>query len=213
MEMIPVQEVIVQDPVYLPKPPKIKPRKTFVVIDAGHGGQDLGTVAPSKPTLNEKNLNLATAKMLQVFLQQMGFKTLLTRGNDTFVTLDNRAEIANNLAADLFISVHYNSAPSVKAEGIEIFYYESDQDKNRSDTSKRLAENILKKMINNSKAKSRGVKHGNLAVIKKTKMPAVLIEGGFLTNENELKKLRDPSYIKDLAWSIAQGIQEFTQTK
>ncbi|MFS6835649.1 N-acetylmuramoyl-L-alanine amidase family protein, partial [Staphylococcus aureus] len=135
--------------------------------------------------------------------------TEMTRKTDTFVTLDGRAKFANDRKPDLFVSVHFNSAPSAQAHGIEVFYYRSEQDVERSATSKELAEKILQKVLVNTEAKSRGVKHGNLAVIRKTTMPAVLIEGGFLTNEQEFQKLRDSAYIKKLAWGIAQGIQDF----
>jgi N-acetylmuramoyl-L-alanine amidase len=140
----------------------------------------------------------------------MGFQTAMTRKDDTFVTLDNRAKIANELNPALFVSVHFNSAPAVKAEGVEVFYYRSEKDKGRSAASKTLAENILSRIIMNTDANSRGVKHGDLAVIRKTNMPAVLVEGGFLTNESEYQKLKDANYIKRMMWGIAQGIQKFT---
>lgn len=213
-EEIPIQVVDqkISEPVAMASPIPAVPRKPLIAIDAGHGGEDFGTASLTKPTLNEKTLNLATARMLQLFLQQMGYRTLMTRSDDTFISLNGRAELANNQSADLFVSVHYNSAPSPKAEGIEIFYFRSEQNQERSDTSKKLAERILNRVLANSNAKSRGVKHGNLAVIKKTNMPAVLIEGGFMTNDSELKNLRDASYIKGLAWGMAQGIQEYLKS-
>ncbi|MBA2726959.1 MAG: N-acetylmuramoyl-L-alanine amidase [Parachlamydiaceae bacterium] len=184
--------------------------KKLIVIDAGHGGEDFGTQSPFKPVIKEKNLNLVAANFLQGYLQQMGFMTAMTRKDDTFVSLDGRAEFANELKPALFVSVHFNSAPAVKAEGVEVFYYRSEQDKGRSAASKALAENILNRIIINTDANSRGVKHGDLAVIRKTNMPAVLVEGGFLTNESEYQKLKDSAYVKRLMWGIAQGIQKFT---
>lgn len=181
----------------------------LIVIDPGHGGKDLGAEVVKKPTLTEKNLNLMTAKILEGYLRQMGYRTLLTRRDDLFVSLDKRSSFANTLGSDLFVSVHYNSAPSPKAEGIEVFYYRNDASKDRAIASKELAENVLEHVIASTGAKSRGVKHGNLAVVRKTTMPAVLVEGGFLTNDKELAKIRDPAYIKSLAWGIAQGIQAY----
>ncbi len=90
--------------------------------------------------------------------------------------------------SDLFVSVHYNSAPSTSAEGIEVFYYGSDKGKERTQASKQLADSVLKNVIETTQAKSRGIKHGNLAVVRKTNMPAILVEGGFLTNEKEIIK-------------------------
>ncbi len=89
--------------------------------------------------------------------------------------------------------MHYNSAPAKKAEGIEVFYYKSDENKLRSLESQRLASSILAQVTKLTHAKSRGVKHGNFAVIRETTMPAVLIEGGFLTNEEEMEKIKDRS--------------------
>lgn len=198
---------------YSPPPQIIEtaPRieKPLIVLDPGHGGEDFGTTSTKPPKYHEKNLNLTTSHMLRNILKEQGFEVLMTRKDDVFVTLSGRAEFANQRKPLLFVSVHYNSAPSEKAEGIEVFYYNTDKDKSRSEASKLLASSILDRVITNTKAKSRGVKHGNLAVIRETTMPAVLIEGGFLTNEGETQKLKDPSYIKSLAWGIAQGIQDY----
>lgn len=188
-------------------------QKPLVVVDAGHGGEDFGTKASSQPRCYEKNLNLSTAHMLKNFLQQMGFQVVMTRDDDIFVSLGDRAQIANRLKPILFVSVHYNSAPNEKASGIEVFYYDSDKDNRRTESSKKLAQAVLDHVIDNTKAKSRGVKHGNLAVIRETNMPAILVEGGFLTNESETQKLRDSQYLKGLAWGIAQGIQDFVDAK
>lgn len=186
-------------------------RRKLIVIDPGHGGKDFGAEAVFHPPLKEKNLNLVTARFLEGYLQQMGYQTVMTRTDDYFISLDKRASFANSMQADLFVSVHFNSAPNAKADGIEIFYYRSDNNKERSFASNRLAGSILKFVIPNTQAKSRGVKHGNLAVIRKTGMPAALVEGGFITSEQELAKLRDPNYLKALAWGIAQGVQAYLE--
>lgn len=183
--------------------------RPFVVIDPGHGGKDFGTEAPLKPAFKEKNLNLVTAKILEGYLKYMGYRTLLTRNNDAFVSLDARASLANENHADLFVSIHYNSAPSDQAEGIEVFYFRNDGDKERVVCSKKLADAVLVNLLDMTDAKSRGVKHGNLAVVRKTKMPAILIEGGFMTNNREMNKLADPTYIKTIAWGVARGIQVY----
>lgn len=187
-----------------------EPKKPpLIVVDAGHGGDDFGTRSASKPKYHEKSLNLTTALILSDFLQKMGYRILMTRSKDEFITLQKRAEFANDRQADLFVSVHYNSAPSKKAEGIEVFYYKSDEDKSRSSESRKLAASVLAQLTQLTKAKSRGVKHGNFAVIRETKMPAVLVEAGFLTNEDEMEKIKDPAYVKSVAWGIAQGIQAY----
>lgn len=194
-------------------PPITKKRKFnekgLIVIDPGHGGDDYGTHSHGKPTYHEKYLNLTTAEMLKTFLKKYGYKVVMTRNDDTFISLENRAIFANEKNAKLFVSVHYNSAPSRDAEGVEVFYYRSDKDKSRSAQSKILAQCVLEKILKNTKAKSRGIKHGNYSVIRETKMPAILIEGGFLTNSNELEKLKNNAYLKSMAFGIAQGIKDY----
>lgn len=198
-------------------PPHITPtnvlfkphEKGLIVIDPGHGGKDFGTYSRKTPRYQEKHLNLSTAFMLRNFLNQLGYDVVLTRESDHFVALDKRAEFANEQNPRLFISLHYNSAPNKEAEGIEIYYYRSQSDWTRSSSSRKLAQAINKGIIKNAEAKSRGVKHGDLAVIRLTNMPAVLIEGGFLTNENELSKIKTASYLKKIAWGIALGINDY----
>lgn len=194
-------------------PPFIKKgdKRTLIVIDPGHGGEDFGTNSRVPPKYQEKYLNLATSRMLNNYLKQMGYDTLMTRDSDIFVTLDKRALMANTQKPRLFVSVHYNSAPNKEAEGVEIFYFRSEEDKARSKESKQLAQNVLDGVIKNTGAKSRGVKHGNLSVIRQTTMPAILVEGGFLTNEKEMEKIKDATYLKKVAWGIAQGIHAYIE--
>ena len=185
----------------------------MIIIDAGHGGHDVGTQSVSKPRYQEKSFNLITAQFVQSFLIQQGYSVFMTREDDIFISLEKRAQMANKNKPALFVSIHYNSAPSAEAQGIEVFYYQSKENKERTVKSKRLAQSILKNVISQTKANSRGIKHGNYAVIRETEMPAVLIEGGFLTNESELLKLKDPVYLKSLAWGIAKGIDEYLTPK
>jgi N-acetylmuramoyl-L-alanine amidase len=184
-------------------------RKDLIVIDAGHGGEDAGTRSLIPPKYQEKSLNLATARVLKGFLEKMGYMVRMTRNDDTFVSLPTRSLLANNYNPKLFISVHYNAAESELAEGIEVYYYKSDENKTRSASSKKLADLVLEKLIQKTGAKSRGVKHGNLAVIRETEMPAILVEGGFMTNKNEMEKIKDPVYIKQLAYAIALGVDQY----
>lgn len=183
--------------------------KITVMLDAGHGGEDFGTHSLGNPKYQEKYLNMSTTIMVKNFLQQFGYKVIMTRTDDTFISLDKRALFANEQKPRLFVSIHFNSAPSKDAEGIEVFYYRNDEMKTRTNKSKALAQAILDKTIQNTQAKSRGVKHGNYAVIRETTMPAALIEGGFLTNSSEMEKIKNAAYLKSLALGIAQGIQEY----
>lgn len=190
------------------KPPLLV-QNFLIVIDPGHGGHDVGTQSISKPRYQEKSLNLVTAQFVKGFLEQIGYQVFMTREDDTFVSLDKRAQMANEKKPTLFVSLHYNSAPSAEAQGIEVFFYPSKDQKERVMKSKRLAQSILKNVLAHTKAKSRGVKQANYAVIRETNMPAVLVEGGFVTNEAELQNLKDPTYLKRLAWGVVRGIEEY----
>ncbi|HEV8051182.1 MAG TPA: N-acetylmuramoyl-L-alanine amidase [Parachlamydiaceae bacterium] len=183
--------------------------KIVVMLDAGHGGEDFGTHSLGTPKYQEKYLNLSTTMMVKNFLQQFGYEVMLTRSDDTFISLDKRSMYANEQKPRLFVSIHFNSAPSADAEGIEVFYYKNEDNKPRMAKSKALAQAILDKTLLNTQAKSRGVKQGNYSVIRETNMPAVLIEGGFLTSTAEMEKIKNASYLKSLALGIAQGIQTY----
>ena len=187
----------------------IRKNNIIITLDAGHGGEDFGAHSNIGPIYHEKNLNLAITKMLKQFLDRQGFTTVMTRMSDDFISLDKRAEYANNQNSDLFISLHFNSAPSKEADGIEVFYYRTSQNKERSDQSSLLAKLVLDKIIETTQAKSRGIKHGNFAVIRETNMPAILVESGFLTNDDEMQKIKDPAYLKKIAWGVSLGIQEY----
>lgn len=200
-----------QSHLHLPKttpfPPLLIPQKSLIVIDPGHGGHDVGTQSISKPRYQEKSLNLVTAQFVKGYLQQLGYQVYMTREDDTFVALEKRAQLANERKPALFVSIHYNSAPSAEAQGVEVFYFQSKDE--RMSKSKQLAQAVLKNVIGHTKAKSRGVKHAKYVVIRDTNMPAILVEGGFVTNEAELQMLKDPTYLKRLAWGVVRGIEEY----
>jgi len=181
--------------------------QSLIVIDPGHGGKDFGSEAAK--TTTEKELNLKTSKFVAHYLQQMGFPVAMTRIDDRFIALQSRADMANDENAILFLSVHYNSAPSPSAEGIEVFYYGGDKKTKRTAASKAFAQTILESVIMETDAKSRGVKDGNLAVIRETQMPAILIECGFLTNAKERARILDLNYRKKLAKGIALGVRDY----
>lgn len=189
--------------------PPLLSTKGVIMLDPGHGGHDIGTQSLTKPRYQEKALNLTTARFVKKYLEDYGYTVYMTRHKDVFVSLDKRSGLANKKRSDLFVSLHYNSAPSAEARGIEIFYYPSRQDKKRAQKSKALAQLILKYLLMQVNVASRGVKSGNWAVIRETKMPAILVEGGFMTNETEMNKLKDPDYLKQLAWAIARGINAY----
>jgi len=189
----------------------LKIKNPVIFIDPGHGGEDYGTNTLEKPTAYEKNLTLSTAKLVRTYLKKRGYNVVMTREGDETVSLKDRASLANKGRASLFVSIHYNSAPNKSADGLEIYYYQSDKDRIRSLESKMLAEDLLRRCCSNVNAKVRGVKHGNFAVIRDTNMPAVLIEGGFLTNIKEQEKIRTAQYQRSLSQAIAASIDQYAR--
>lgn len=181
----------------------------LLVIDPGHGGKDQGTHSEMPPRYEEKVLALETSYLVEYYLQRMGYRTLLLRGDDRFIALPTRASIANDLHAKLFVSIHFNSAESTAAQGIEVYYYNSDKSKERTKASKLLAKEVHDEILLETKAKTRGVKEGNFAVIRETKMPAILVEGGFLTHDKERQCILDSAYRHKLALGIAEGIDKY----
>ena len=179
--------------------------KPLIILDAGHGGTDEGAKVN---TFMEKKLSLTTALLTKQHLEELGYRVVMTRNRDIFLPLQRRVLIANKTKGSLFVSVHFNSSPSMEAQGIEIFYYDS-KEMWRTKASKRLANCILYRMIDQTDAISRGIKQGNFHVIRETDMPAVLVEGGFITNRDERGRLRDRDYLDRLAVGIAQGIDKY----
>lgn len=183
-------------------------KKPVVILDAGHGGLDRGTKI-KYPFCEEKRLALSATLLAKKYLEQMGYHVVLTRAKDYFVPLKKRIEIANNSKPDIFVSIHFNSCPYTSPHGIEIFYFNSKENKNRSKLSRSLATDVLYSIIGKTKAKNRGVKTAEYKVIRDTKMPAVLLEGGFLTNANERDQLRKKMYLEKIALGIANGVDKF----
>jgi N-acetylmuramoyl-L-alanine amidase len=180
----------------------------LIVLDAGHGGTDLGTRGRS-PYSEEKKMTLQTARLVKMYLSRLGYRPVMTRSIDLFLSLERRVEIANKSNADLFVSIHFNSARTPNAKGVEIFFFDSKEHRRKAKASRILAERILSRVIRRTKAASRGVKKGNFYVLRETEMPAVIVEGGFLSNPQELQFLKDPEYLEQLARGIADGIDSY----
>ncbi|MCB1149843.1 MAG: N-acetylmuramoyl-L-alanine amidase [Chlamydiia bacterium] len=197
---------------YVP-PPVPKLLGPVVIIDPGHGGKDLGTHSDKPPMYAESALALETSLLLEHYLRALGYRTVMTRSDDIFISLKARSEIANDLQSKVFVSMHYNSAENKAAEGLEVFYYQSDKDPKRSKESKLLAQDVLDEVVANTGIKSRGVKHGNFSVIRETKMPAIIVEGGFLTNPSERDRILRSGYIRELAMSVAAGVDRYIKKK
>lgn len=178
------------------------PPKADVIIDPGHGGSDVGAQHDGR---NEKDDNLELALLVAEKLKDSGVKVKLTRDDDTFISLENRCKFANRRRAELFVSLHRNSAESGK--GVEIWI---SSDEPRKDSQ--LAENILQNLDKVGISKNRGVKsgyaqgNGNYYVNSHTDMPSCLAEIGFITSETD-NALLDKN-LEKYAEAIAEAINE-----
>lgn len=189
-----------------------KPGAPTIVLDPGHGATDLG--ARSKhPFCEEKRICLQTARLVKKYLDQLGYHVVMTRDADAFISLSRRVEIATQASAAAFVSIHYNSSRNPTAQGIEVFFFDSKEEKARAVSSKKLAEAVLPRLIRRTQAVTRGVKKGNFYVIRETAMPAILIEGGFISNPQERALLKSREYQEKIARGIADGIDQYFKAR
>jgi len=175
--------------------------KYKIVIDAGHGDQDPGAISVNNR--KEKDFNLALALKVKALLEQVdGVEVYLTRSDDTFVSLDDRANFANNLGADAFISIHANTFTAA-SQGTETYYWNS--------FSKDLADIIHQHVLAATGFPDRKVQRNDYRVVKATQMPGILVEVGFLSNVIEEALLYTPEFQDKVAASIVDGIKEYFQ--
>ena len=184
-------------------------KKYTVYIDAGHGGEDKGTIAQDKTTF-EKDITLKIATLIaQNLSKQDDVEAVLSRTTDVKLSLAKRAREANEQNVDLFVSIHLNGQTGGNdAVGLETYYT-----KLRDDGSDKLAQSIQETVTSYVEVRDRGVKTAKFQVLQETKMPSVLIECGFLSNKEEAKKLRNSAYQEKLAEGIAQGIFTYLDEK
>lgn len=169
-----------------------------VVIDAGHGGHDRGGVPGQR--VSEKTMALDVARRLQARLRAAGLRTVMTRNGDYFVPLGHRVAVANSQRNAVFVSVHFNAGRRVGAAGFETYYY--------SRRSGPLAARLHGKLLRAWITENRGLRRRGFYVIRRTRIPAVLVECGFLTNPRESALISRGAYRQRLADLLAEGILE-----
>jgi N-acetylmuramoyl-L-alanine amidase len=179
--------------------------KQIIVLDPGHGGKDPGA---SGNGLKEKNLNLDTSLRLNQLLEaNPNIKVYITRTQDTYPTLPDRSILANDIDADIFVSIHYNSFTS-QHKGTEVLYFPGGSDVGNDLTSKKMAQIFQNLLVQNLGTKNRGIKsRPDLYVLRTTKMPAALIEIGFISNSEDAKKLKSDAFRQKAAEAIYEGIK------
>lgn len=178
-----------------------------ICIDAGHGGKDSGATFKG---VAEKDITLMSALCLGSLLQAHGHEVVYTRDFDYYVPLNKRAEIANDAKVEAFISLHCNADPDEdqpgdpQAKGEEIWIYPGSQGGHRLAESIKLPVDAIF-----ADHKFRGIKEARFTVLKKTKMPAALIEMGFIDNATEVEKFTNPAVYPQIARLLTQGINDY----
>ncbi|MGL5346119.1 MAG: N-acetylmuramoyl-L-alanine amidase [Peptostreptococcaceae bacterium] len=173
------------------------PATHTVFIDAGHGGHDNGT---AHNRYVEDKINLEISNIVAKKLEKQNIKVELSRDTDEYISLAKRANMANKSNADLFISIHQNGSNSKSANGLETMYMGNNES---------LAKTMQQNLIKSTNANDRGHKKANLQVLRDNKLPAVLIECGFISNVNEGYKLSTVAYQEKVANGIVNGIIEY----
>ncbi len=181
----------------------------IVVLDAGHGGHDPGASGTDASGIGhcEKDITLSLVKKVRDVLVSNGVNVMLTREDDTYVELVERAEIANRANAAMFVSIHLNSVDNVpNASGTEVYFAAANNGTNYGLTSEKLAGAVKSSLVGSIGTKDRGVKQGNHVVTRTSKMPAVLVEVAFMSNVSEMTNLASDDFQNAAAQGIAQGI-------
>lgn len=205
--------------------PQVHGGVTTVVIDAGHGGQDSGT---TRDGVLEKDLTLDVARRLDQLLRANGFRTMLTRADDEYVSLANRANAANAQGDSVFVSIHFDEGSRAAASGVNTYYAARQVPKSpllpswfpflqpvsaepANLQSQSLAGFVQQALVTRTQAVDRGTRAEQFYVIANVQHPAVLVEGGFLTNNDDMAKLRNDDYRQQLALAISEGIMRYRQ--
>lgn len=175
-------------------------RGKTIVIDAGHGGRDVGAIGVGG--VYEKDLALKTALALEETLQALGAQVYMTRDDDSYVLLESRSLYANAVHADAFISIHYNSFPEVPSvTGIGTYYYEG--------LDQSLADAIQQSVALHSESPDRGIEYADFQVLRLNVRPGALVELGFISNAASEDMLQTDAYQRKLVHGIVNGLSTF----
>ncbi len=198
---------------------------TTVIVDPGHGGFDKGARCTYG---HEKNFALDVARQLKPMLEKKGFKVILTRDKDVFVPLHIRARIANAVPNSVFVSIHFNAtgadpnangfeifsltprgAPSTDDSGVEARFMNVSNGTGVDACSLGLSTSVYHAMLGHMPGYDRGIKRARFAVLRHTKVPAILVEGGFVSHREESKKIKDREWRSKLAQAICTGLENY----
>ncbi|NEO02403.1 MAG: N-acetylmuramoyl-L-alanine amidase, partial [Moorea sp. SIO3I7] len=205
---IPPRSIPVPPPNSIPVPPpnrtrppiprrRVPKERLVVVIDAGHGGKDPGAIGLGG--IQEKDVNLSISRQVEALLEKQGIQVVMTRSDDRFISLNGRVQVAERTDADLFVSIHANAIGGKRPDvnGLETYYYSTGQS---------LAQTIHYTILRSVDVSDRRTRRARFYVLRKTSMPAVLVEVGFLTGYEDSAKLKTAAYRSQMARAIARGI-------
>lgn len=184
--------------------PQVSNRRAVVAIDPGHGGRDPGAVGIQG--IQEKEIVLDISFQVARLLEQQGVQAVMTRTDDSEIDLEPRVSLAERVNATLFVSIHANSINMSRPDisGIETYYFDNGED---------LARVIHGSILQGTGATDRRVRQARFYVLRKTSMPSVLVEVGFVTGAEDAARLSDPAYRSQMAASIARGILYYLQQR
>jgi len=193
-----------------------------IVLDAGHGGTDLGAVGRLG---YEKDFALDVAFRAQALFSRVGYRVQMTRVRDEFISLEDRTRFANRFERALFISIHFNSSgngtgvetytlaprgvPSMAADGPLVTDLVACPGNARDAENMALATATHASMVSHSRLPDRGIKRARFFVIRETVLPSVLLEGGFVSNSEEIKRIAMPEYRQELATGVLEAVQNY----
>lgn len=169
-----------------------------VVIDAGHGGRDPGAI--SVRGFYEKTVNLKVAHKVAARLRSRGLKVIMTRDDDRFIELEERAAIANRNNADLFVSIHADSSFSRELKGFTLYIAPD------ASSQSNMSARAIQKRMSRLGYDNNGIRRNNFRVLMKTRMPAVLVEMGYISNHHEAGKIASDSFQNRISDAVASGI-------
>jgi N-acetylmuramoyl-L-alanine amidase len=178
--------------------------RVVVLIDPGHGGKDPGAVGLGG--LREKDIILPISKRIAEVLQQNGVQVVMTRDSDYFVTLPGRVQLAERANADVFVSIHANAVGPGRSDvsGLETYYY---------DSGLGLARTVHNSILQSLNVRDRGVRRARFFVLRKSSMPSILVETGYLTGRDDNAKLRTSAYQNQMAEAIARGVLQYLKRR
>ncbi|MBH8577465.1 N-acetylmuramoyl-L-alanine amidase [Nostocaceae cyanobacterium CENA369] len=191
-------------PITQPGTRPIPKGKVVVIIDPGHGGKDSGALGIGG--VREKDIILPIGAKVAQILQQNGLQVVMTRSSDYFVSLQGRVAMAQRANADVFVSIHANSAGAARPDvsGLETYYY---------DSGLSLARVVHRTILQSLNIRDRGVRRARFYVLRKNTMPAILVETGYLTGREDVAKLKTSTYQNQMAEAIARGILKYLGRK